>query len=212
MFVSGFTIVRNARRFDYPVIESIRSMLPLCDEVLVAVGKSDDDTLQMVQSIADPRIRIIETVWDDALREGGQVLAVETDKALAATNPEATWCLYLQADEVLHEADYPNIRAAMQRHATDQTCEGLLFKYRHFTVHTSTSATRDNGIETKFVSFGDKIKQPRTAMLRDFGASVKNFASEASKHIYITTAGYDIPKNNSSAFSISNSIGIPKIG
>ena len=132
MFVSGFTIVRNARRFDYPVIESIRSMLPLCDEVVVAVGKSDDDTLQMVQSIADPRIRIVETTWDDALREGGQVLAIETDKALAATNPEATWCLYLQADEVLHEADYPNIRAAMQRRATDQTCEGLLFKYRHF--------------------------------------------------------------------------------
>jgi glycosyltransferase involved in cell wall biosynthesis len=132
MFISGFTIVRNAIRFDYPAVEAIRSILPLCDEVVVAVGKSDDDTLQLIRNIDDPKIRIIETVWDDSLREGGRVLAVETDKAYAAISPQADWCIYIQADEVLHEADYPVIRETMQQWKDDKSVQGLLFRYRHF--------------------------------------------------------------------------------
>jgi hypothetical protein len=43
--ISGFTFVRNAIKYDYPIVEAVRSILPLCDEVVVAVGDSDDDTL-----------------------------------------------------------------------------------------------------------------------------------------------------------------------
>ena len=132
MKVVGFTFVRNALKYDYPVLESINSLLPLCDEVVVAVGKSDDGTLALIQGIASPKIRIIETVWDDTLREGGRVLAVETDKALAAVPADASWAIYLQADEVLHEADYPAIRAGMARWQHDKSVEGLLLNYRHF--------------------------------------------------------------------------------
>jgi glycosyltransferase involved in cell wall biosynthesis len=132
MFVSGFTIVRNAVRFDYPAVEAIRSILPLCDEVIVAVGNSDDNTLQLIQSIGDPKIKIIETVWDDSLREGGRVLAAETDKAYAAISPDADWCIYIQADEVLHEADYPAIHQTMEQWKDDHNVQGLLFSYRHF--------------------------------------------------------------------------------
>ena len=132
MKVIGFTFVRNALKYDYPVLESIGSLLPLCDEVVVAVGNSDDGTLALIQGIASPKIRIIETVWDDHLREGGRVLAEETDKALAAVPPDADWAIYLQADEVLHEADYPTIRAGMARWQNDKAVEGLLLNYRHF--------------------------------------------------------------------------------
>ncbi|MGL5889545.1 MAG: glycosyltransferase family 2 protein, partial [Bacteroidia bacterium] len=132
MFVSGFTIVRNAVRFDYPAVEAIRSILPLCNEVIVAVGNSDDDTLQLIRSIGDPKIKIIETVWDDSLREGGRVLAAETDKAYEGISSEADWCIYIQADEVLHEDDYPAIRAAMQQWKDERNVQGLLFSYRHF--------------------------------------------------------------------------------
>ena len=132
MKVIGFTFVRNALKYDYPVLESINSLLPLCDEVVVAVGNSDDGTLALIQGINSPKIRIIETVWDDALREGGRVLAVETDKALAAVPADADWAIYLQADEVLHEADYPAIRAGMARWKDDPAVEGLLLSYRHF--------------------------------------------------------------------------------
>jgi glycosyltransferase involved in cell wall biosynthesis len=132
MFVSGFTFVRNAIKFDYPVVEAILSILPICDEVIVAVGNSDDDTLGLIQSIDSPKIKIIETIWDDSLRKGGQVLAVETDKALAAVSPDADWCFYIQGDEVVHEQYLPIIKQAMADNLNQKKVEGLLFKYTHF--------------------------------------------------------------------------------
>jgi glycosyltransferase involved in cell wall biosynthesis len=130
--VSGFTFVRNAVRYDYPIVEAILSILPLCDEVVVAVGRSDDDTLDLVRSVASPKVRIVETVWDDALREGGRVLAVETDKALRAIRPDADWAVYIQGDEVLHEDGLPALREAMVRWRDDRRVEGLLLDYLHF--------------------------------------------------------------------------------
>jgi glycosyltransferase involved in cell wall biosynthesis len=78
MFVSGFTIVRNAVRYDYPVVEAIQSILPICDEVIVLVGNSEDDTLALIESIGSDKIKIHHSVWDDSLRQGGIVLAIET--------------------------------------------------------------------------------------------------------------------------------------
>lgn len=131
MHVTGISFIRNAFRYDFPIVESLRSLLPLCDEVVVAVGNSDDDTLAVVRAL-DPKIRVIETVWDDSLREGGVVLAKETDKALAAVSPATDWIIYLQGDEVFHEQDYPAIRAAMTQFLPDKRIDGLLFQYRHF--------------------------------------------------------------------------------
>jgi hypothetical protein len=132
MKVSGFTFVRNAIKYDYPVVESIRSVLPVCDEFIVAVGRSDDDTRNLVLSIDDPKVKIIDTVWDDSLREGGRVLAVETNKAIDAISPDSTWSFYIQADEVVHEEDLGEIRSAMLRWASDPGIEGLVFNYTHF--------------------------------------------------------------------------------
>jgi len=132
MKVSGFTIVRNAIKYDYPVVESIRSILPLCDEVIVAVGNSDDGTRDLVASIGSPKIRIIDTVWDESLRKGGEVLAVETNKALDAISPDSTWAIYIQADEVLHEEGYQKLRECMLKWESDKEVEGLVLDYLHF--------------------------------------------------------------------------------
>jgi len=132
MKVSGFTFVRNAIKYDYPILEAISSILPLCDEVVVAVGNSEDDTLELIRSIASPKIKIIQTVWDDTLREGGRVLAVETDKALAAISPDADWAFYIQGDEVVHEQYHTTIRQAMEQYKDAPDVDGLLFKYLHF--------------------------------------------------------------------------------
>lgn len=132
MKVSGFTFVRNAIKFDYPIVEAIRSILPLCEEVVVAVGKSEDGTLELIRNIGDPKIRIVETVWDDSLREGGKVLAAETDKALNQVSKDADWCLYIQGDEVLHERDHALIRSEMEKYLPQKEVEGLLFRYVHF--------------------------------------------------------------------------------
>jgi hypothetical protein len=132
MKISGFTFVRNAIKYDYPVVESILSVLPLCDEFIIAVGNSEDDTRKLVMSINDPRIKIIDTVWDDDLREGGKVLAQETNKAFDAISPESTWAFYIQADEVVHEKYLPVIKASMENWSTDPEVEGLVFNYTHF--------------------------------------------------------------------------------
>ncbi|WP_421830978.1 glycosyltransferase family 2 protein [Larkinella sp.] len=132
MKVSGFSFIRNALQYDYPIVEAIQSILPLCDEFVVAVGRSEDQTLSLIQSIQSDKIRIIETVWDDSLREGGRVLAVETDKALAAIAPDADWAFYIQGDEVVHEKYLPAIRDAMKTYKEDAQVEGLLLNYQHF--------------------------------------------------------------------------------
>lgn len=131
MKVSGFTFIRNAIKYDYPIVEAIRSILPLCDEVIVAVGNSEDDTLQLIQSI-DPKVKIIETVWDDSVREGGKTLALETDKAYAAISKDSDWAFYIQGDEVLHEQYYPAIKASMLKYKDKPSIDGLLFNYLHF--------------------------------------------------------------------------------
>jgi hypothetical protein len=132
VFVSGFSFIRNAVKFDYPVKEAIKSVLPLVDEFILALGDSDDDTLLWIESIQDPKIKIINTIWDSHLKEGGRVLAVETNKALKAISKESDWAIYIQGDECLHEADYDTIRKAMQHYKDDQEVEGLLLNYFHF--------------------------------------------------------------------------------
>lgn len=81
----------------------------------------------------DPgKIKIIHSVWDDRLREGGKVLAVETDKAMDATAADSDWLFYIQADEVLHEQYHPVVLDAMKEYRGDERVEGLLFHYHHF--------------------------------------------------------------------------------
>lgn len=131
MKVSGFTFIRNAIKYDYPIVEAIRSILPLCDEVVVAVGNSEDETLQLIKEI-DPKVRIIETIWDDSVREGGRTLALETDKAFEAISSDTDWSFYIQGDEVLHEKYIPIVKQAMLKYKDDKRVEGLLFNYLHF--------------------------------------------------------------------------------
>jgi hypothetical protein len=134
MKVSGFTFIRNATKFDYPVVEAIKSILPVCDDFVVAVGNSDDNTLDLIQNIDKQKIRIIETVWDDSeeMKNGGKVFASETDKAFQAVPLDSDWAFYIQGDEVIHEKYLKSIYSSMEKWKDDNMVEGLLFKYLHF--------------------------------------------------------------------------------
>ena len=132
MKVSGFTFVRNAIKFDYPVVEAITSILPLCDEFVVALGNSEDATQELIQSIVSSKIKIIHTVWDDSLREGGRTFALETDKAFKAISKDSDWAFYIQADEVVHEKYHSAIKESMLKYKDDSKVDGLLFNYSHF--------------------------------------------------------------------------------
>jgi hypothetical protein len=135
--VSGFTIVRNAIKLDFPVVASIRSVLPICDEVVVNVGHSEDGTLELVRSMGDPKIRVIESEWDMSRRN--TVLGLETHRAMRACR--YPWGVYIQADEVLDELGALELGAAIRRFDADPGVEGLLVRYIHFYGGFETIAT-----------------------------------------------------------------------
>ena len=130
MKVSGFTFIRNAVQYDFPIVEAITSVLPIVDEFIVNVGKCDDGTLALVQSIETPKMKIIETEWNDALREDGQIFGIQQDMALSHCTGD--WAILVQGDEVLHEDDYPEIQNAMTRYLHHRNVLGLVLKMMHF--------------------------------------------------------------------------------
>lgn len=132
MKVTGFTIIKNAIKFDFPIKEAILSVLPLCTDFIVAVGDCNDGTREMIASLAPGKIKIIDTVWDKNLNLNGAVLADETNKAFQSISNDADWCFYIQGDEVLHEKYIDTVSKAMMQWKDDKKVDGLLFKYLHF--------------------------------------------------------------------------------
>ena len=132
MTISGFTMVRNGAKLYYPIKQAIASILPICDEFVVALGNCDpdDNTLQEIQSIGSDKIRIIHTVWDLEKYPRGMEHAHQTDIAREACTGD--WLFYVQSDEVVHEEDLPRIRKRCEELLPDKSVEGILFKYRHF--------------------------------------------------------------------------------
>ncbi len=132
MKISGFTMAKNADKLYYPIRQAIESILPICDEVVVAIGKGDDDdkTREIVESIDSNKIKIIDTVWNLEKYPQGMENAHQTDIAKEACSGD--WLFYVQADEVVHEDDLPKIKATCEKHLHDENVEGLLFDYYHF--------------------------------------------------------------------------------
>lgn len=132
MKISGFTIIRNAIINDYPAVEAITSILPVVDEMVVAVGESDDDTEGLIRSIGSDKIRIIHSTWDLSQLPGGKVMALETDKAFAHVSADSDWAFYIQCDEVVHEQYHAEIRKACESNLHNKGVMGLVFGYVHF--------------------------------------------------------------------------------
>lgn len=162
MKVSGFTIVKNAVRLEYPFVESIRSILPIVDEYVVLVGKSEDDTAAKVEAIGSPKVRIVENEWKDTVRKDGCIFSMLTNLALAECAGE--WAFYLQADEVLHEKDLPELQRLMRENLERKAVKAISLRFRHFhgdyrTVNPyahrkATRIVRNNG---EVVSVGDAV-------------------------------------------------------
>src|SRR5450755_4342815 len=142
MKISGFTFLRNGQKLGYPFVGSIRSVLPLVDEFVIALGPCDDDTEKMLRDIGDPKIRIIPTHWNERLRSDYSVkgFVFGQQKSIALFNCTGDWAFYLEGDEVVHENDLPKIRAAMEKHLGDPRVEALAFDYLHFYGNANTYA------------------------------------------------------------------------
>ena len=140
MFVSGVTIIKNGVKLKYPFLESIQSLLPVVDEFIAVVGDCEDDTRDRILALGSPKIRIIDTVWDPAMREGGKVLAHQTNIGLDAA--QGDWIFYMQADDMIHEKDVATLRREMELCQNDPQIEGLLFPYYQFWTYDYVTVTR----------------------------------------------------------------------
>ena len=128
--ISGFTFIRNGVELGFPFEASIRSLLPLVDEFVVVVGKSNDDTLARIHAIDSPKISIIETIWNERMADRGFVYAQQ--KMIAQYACTGDWAFYLEGDEVVHEAELANIRASVDKHHNNPAVEAFVFDYFHF--------------------------------------------------------------------------------
>lgn len=130
MKISGFTFIRNGTLLGYPYLESLFSLLPLCDEVVVAVGAGQDDTLARLQTVNDSKLRVIETTWNESMQDRGYVYAQQ--KMIAQFNCSGDWCFYLEGDEILHENDLLTLKTLLQKYLDNPKVEALAFDYHHF--------------------------------------------------------------------------------
>ncbi len=142
MKISGFTFLRNGQKLGYPFVASIRSILPLVDEFVIALGPCDDDTEKMLREIGDPKIRILPTQWNEKIQNDYSLkgFVYGQQKSIALFNCTGDWAFYLEGDEVVHEHDLPKIRAAMEKHLADPRVEALAFDYLHFYGNANTYA------------------------------------------------------------------------
>ena len=130
MKISGFSYVRNGFDYGVPFLEAYQSILPVCDEFVVTVGEGNDGTKEAIQKLNDPKIRIIDTVWDMSLRANGKIFAQQTNMALDAITGD--WAFHIQADEVIHENDIYKIKEAVERNDNDKRVEGFILPFIHF--------------------------------------------------------------------------------
>jgi glycosyltransferase involved in cell wall biosynthesis len=138
MKISGFTFIRNGSILGYPYIESIQSLINLCDEVIVAVGNSDDDTLTQIRKLNSNKLKIIETQWNEIITDRGYTYAQQ--KLIAQFNCTGDWAFYLECDEIIHEKDIPLIKQSLLENLHNKKVEAFVFNYHHFYGDINTIA------------------------------------------------------------------------
>lgn len=132
MKISGFTFIRNGDILGYPYLQSIQSALPLCDEFIIVVGLGNDNTLKNIQALQskEPKIKIVETTWNESMQDRGFVYAQQ--KMIAQYSCTGDWVLYIECDELLHENDLDHLRNRITDIHEDSSIEALVFDYYHF--------------------------------------------------------------------------------
>jgi len=136
MKVSAFTFIKNGQILGYPFLQSIQSILPIVDEFVINVGASEDETLDMIRSIQDKKIRIIQSKWNDGMHNRGYVYGQQ--KMIAQFNCTGDWAFYIEGDEVYHEEDLEKIHKSMELHLNNSKVEALVFDFKHFYGNANT--------------------------------------------------------------------------
>ena len=135
--LSGFTFIKNGLTLGYPIRESVESIAPLCDEVVINVGfdnkqlSGDDGTYEYLRdSFPENKYKFIKNWWDPQLTSKGKILAQQTNLALEQCTGD--FCQYIQGDEALHEDDFDNILRSIERLKERKDIDSLIYNYLHF--------------------------------------------------------------------------------
>jgi glycosyltransferase involved in cell wall biosynthesis len=133
--VSGFTICRNSVKLGFPFRESILSLAPLCEEIVIALDDQGDGTgaaIEELRAKVEPacKLVIVKSPWDMNNIKSGQELSRQTNIALDACQNEIVF--YLQSDEVIHEEDYSIIKKDLQLMNESKKVASLSLTWLHF--------------------------------------------------------------------------------
>ena len=135
--VSGFTFIKNGLTLGYPIKESIESISPLCDEVVINVGydepglEKDDGTYEYLRdNFTESKYKFLKSLWNPEQTSKGIVLSEQTNIALNKCSGDI--CQYIQGDEVIHEDDLVFIEQGVKDLTDDVNLQGLIYNYIHF--------------------------------------------------------------------------------
>lgn len=141
--ISGFTFIKNGLTLGYPILESILSIEPICDEVIINVGfddknlEQDDGTYAYLTGyLKDPKFKFIKSWWDPSITRDGLILSQQTNIALSKCSGD--YCQYIQGDECVHEDDLSAIVAGVEEMEKNKSIDGLIFNYLHFYGNVDT--------------------------------------------------------------------------
>lgn len=115
--ISGYVCVRNMFKLDYCADLAVKSLLPICDEVLVSVGigetECDDGTLGffLKWAVTEPKLTVVRYKWPNPHRDITWWTTWINDARIQLSYPMQ---LHLDADEVLDPLSYPVILAAAE--------------------------------------------------------------------------------------------------
>ncbi|MFC0185883.1 hypothetical protein ACFFJX_26995 [Pseudarcicella hirudinis] len=96
--ISGFTMVRNATKYYFPIKECILSALPIVDEFVIALGEGDlnDKTREEILSIGSDKSKLSK---EDYGMSSYTKMAEYSDMKLTSPKsiaPETGVCIYRQ--------------------------------------------------------------------------------------------------------------------
>jgi len=111
----GVTLVRNGVKYDYCFKECILSLLDTCDYVVCVYVESEDNTLEILKSIDNPFLQIVEvpiSEWD--LFNGKERLSYITNIGIQIADKLGfQYVLNVQADEVVLPESKKHIKYAI---------------------------------------------------------------------------------------------------
>lgn len=195
MKISAFSYVRNGFSYGVPFIESLQSVLPLCDELVVAVGDSTDGTREAIDNLQNSKIKIIDTIWDEQSTKAGKIFALQANIAFQGISPDTDWVIHIQADEVLHEKDYDLILDSIKKASKIPMIEGFLQPFLHFwgDYNNIRNSRRVHRHEIRIFKYNPNIRAYRDSQgFRTF-KSMEHYINGTEKGTKLKVAYLDAP-------------------